>query len=213
MVAVLERVTSLELLPDLARNATDIYQILGTGINTDLAVDQIIALASIASTIERSNIRLGVLDENTTQPWITPEGAQVLIPLREEMRKVRDYVFGVESQLDGVSGGTGVDLLPTPTMEVATIAVLNGTPRSGFAGETAEFLKIQGFDVITIGNADRQDYTSTLLVVNRDKPATISLLLKHLNLSPTAIIQGSNTNVTQDITVVLGVDYPGPQEN
>ena len=96
MSAILERVISLEMLPDLARNATDIYRIVGTGVQTDMALDQMLALANVASTIDRSTIRFGVLDEHVTQPWVTPEGAQVLIPLRDEMRQVRDYIFETE---------------------------------------------------------------------------------------------------------------------
>lgn len=213
MSAILERIISLELLPDLARNASDIYRIVGTGVKTNMAPDQMLALANIASTIERSTIRFGVLDEHSTQPWVTPDGAQVLIPLRDEMRQVRDYIFLSESPIDGASGGSEVDLLPTPTREVATLAILNGTTRNGFANETAEFLKSQGFNVITIANADRQDYTSTLIVVTRDRPATLSLLLKQMNLSSTAVIQGTDANTTQDITIVLGADYAGPAQN
>ena len=213
MYAILERITSLELIPDLARNATGIYQIIGTGIKTDMALDQILALANIASSIDRSTIRFGVLDEHATQPWVTPDGAQVLIPLREEMRKVRNYIFASSVIVDGGSGDDEMDMLPTPTLEVATLAVLNGTTRTGLAGQTAEFLKSKGFDVITIANADRQDYTSTLIVVNHDKPATVSLLLKHLNLTPTAVIQGTDASTSQDITIVLGSDYVSPAEN
>jgi LCP family protein required for cell wall assembly len=213
MSAVLERITSLELIPDLARDAKSLYQVIGAGVETDLALDQIIALANIASKIERSTIRYGVLDEHATQPWVTPDGAQVLIPLREEMRKIRNYIFASVNIDEGGSVDDGMNLLPTPTMEVATVAVLNGTTRNGLASETAEFLKSKGYDVVNIANADRQDYTNSLIVVNRDKPATVSRLLKHLNLSPTAVIQGTDANATQDITIVLGSDYVQPVQN
>jgi LCP family protein required for cell wall assembly len=211
--AIFERVTSLELIPDLAKNASDIYKIIDTGVDTDLALDQILALANLASTIDRSTIRFGVIDEQATQSWVTPDGAQVLIPLREEMRTVRDYIFAVDTQLSGESGEGENNLLPTPTLETATIAVLNGTTRNGLAGETADFLKSNGFDIVNIANADRQDYSSTLIVVNRDKPATISRLLKQLNLSSTAVIHGTDANTAQDITIVLGADYVSPVQN
>ena len=113
--ALLERITSLELIPDLAKNAPQIYKIIGSGVVTDLALDQVLALANIAVNVDRSAIRYGVIDENATQAWVTPEGAQVLIPLREEMRKVRNYVFASEV-VDGNSGGMENDLMPTPTI-------------------------------------------------------------------------------------------------
>jgi LCP family protein required for cell wall assembly len=213
MSAILERITSFDLIPDLARNASEIYKIIGTGVETDLALDQILALTNLSASIDRSTIRFGVIDEHTTQPWVTPDGAQVLVPLREEMRKVRNYIFETEGIADGVPGEDGVDFLPTPTLESATIAVLNGTTRNGFAATTAEFLKSKGLNVITIANADRQDYPNTLIVVNRDKPVTTSQLLNLMNLSPTAVIQGTDATTAQDITIVVGADYAGPPQN
>jgi len=47
----------------------------------------------------------------------------------------------------------------TPTVEV-----LNGTAITGLAGRTAEMLRSFGFDVISIGNADRNNYDSTLII-------------------------------------------------
>lgn len=212
MSAILERITSLELIPDLAKNAPEIYRIIGSGVVTDLALDQVLALASLAVKVDRTTIRYGVINEHATQSWVTPEGAQVLIPLREEMRKVRNYVFASEV-VDGNSGGSEPDFIPTPTMELATLAVLNGTTRAGLAADTAEFLKTKGFDVITIANADRQDYTRTLVVITRDKPTTLSQVLNYLNLTTTSVIKGNDTTTTQDLTIVLGEDFILPASN
>jgi len=45
-----------------------------------------------------------------------------------------------------------------------TVEVLNGTAINGLAGRTAEMLRSFGYDVISIGNADRNDYESTEIV-------------------------------------------------
>ena len=45
-----------------------------------------------------------------------------------------------------------------------TVEVLNGTAINGLAGRTAEILRSFGYDVITIGNADRNDYESTVVI-------------------------------------------------
>jgi hypothetical protein len=93
------------------------------------------------------------------------------------------------------------------------LSVLNGTTRAGLAADTAEFLKTKGFDVITIANADRQDYTRTLVVVTRDKPTTLSQVLNYLNLTTTSVIKGNDTTTTQDLTIVLGEDFILPASN
>jgi len=45
-----------------------------------------------------------------------------------------------------------------------TVEVLNGTATNGLAGRTAEMLRGFGYDVISIANADRNDYDSTVII-------------------------------------------------
>jgi len=45
-----------------------------------------------------------------------------------------------------------------------TIEVLNGTAINGLAGRTAEMLRSFGYDVISIGNADRNNYDNTEII-------------------------------------------------
>lgn len=210
LTAILDRVTSYELLPQLARSAPELYETLADSVDTDLALDQILALANLASAVEPETIRFGVIDETCTQPWVTPDGAQVLVPLRDQMRAVRDYVFASELSAQNSPETNGTLLLPTPTPELATIAVLNGTTRPGLAGATAEYLRTQGIEVSHVGNADRQDYASTLIVMNRDKPRTQAALLKSLRLDSTSVMRGQDPQATYDVIIVLGKDFVLP---
>jgi hypothetical protein len=50
------------------------------------------------------------------------------------------------------------------TERVFTVEVLNGTATMGLAGRTAELLRGFGYDVISIGNADRNDYETTVII-------------------------------------------------
>jgi len=45
-----------------------------------------------------------------------------------------------------------------------TVEVLNGTAVNGLAGRTAEMLRSFGYDVISIKNADRNNYDSTVII-------------------------------------------------
>jgi len=45
-----------------------------------------------------------------------------------------------------------------------TVEVLNGTAVNGLAGRTAEMLRSFGYDVISIGNADRNNYEETAVI-------------------------------------------------
>jgi len=208
-MAILDRVTSYELLPELARAAPELHKTLSSSVLTDMALDQMLALGNLAIDVDREAIRFGVIDQTCTQPWMTPEGAQVLVPLRDCMRELRDYVFQA-TPMETITGEEVVTL-PTPTPEVATVAVLNGTARAGLAASAADYLRAQGFDVVHVGNADRQDYASTLVVINHDKPVTTNGVVRSLSLQPAAVVQGQDTESTYDIVVVLGQDFELPQ--
>jgi len=199
LLAILERVTSLNMLPQLAPRFGELYDIMGESINTNLTLDEVLALAGLAIKVDRSQIRFAVIDETCTEDYITPEGAQVLIPLRDRMREVRDYVFGAAEIAQ-----------QTVEQENATIGVLNGTERIGLAASTTEYLQTQGVTVTTFGNADRSDYATTSIVLNRSKPQTAARLVALLGLPQTAIINTPNSAAGQDLLIILGADYAGP---
>jgi polyisoprenyl-teichoic acid--peptidoglycan teichoic acid transferase len=215
MLAILDRIVSLELLPDLARNASEIYATVDTSIQTDLALDQILALANLATQVDQSQIRFGVIDGSCTQNWTTPEGSQVLVPLREKMREVRDYVFFENEPTPTPTqepAQSNLPPAPTATPEPASIAVLNGTLQSGFAGQTGGYLQKQGLNVVEIANADRQNYANSMVILHRDKETCASQIIKLLRLPPSALIRGQQAESAQDIVVILGEDYPGPPD-
>jgi LCP family protein required for cell wall assembly len=215
MLAIQEKVTSVDMLPDLARNASQIYQTVETSIHTNLALDQMLALANLSTEVDRSQIRFGVIDSTCTQQWVTPDGAQVLVPIREEMRKVRDYVFGVEQATPAPdqSQAQPTANVPTPTPEVATVAVLNGTTRAGLAGATSDYLKAHAIHIIDVGNAERQDHATSLVIMNHDTPRTASKIADLLSIPATAVVKGADPDAAYDLVVILGADYTGPPEN
>ncbi len=210
MAAILEKVTNVGLLPDLAKKAPEIYKMLEASVQTDLALDQMLALANLAIQVDRSTIRFGVIDQTCTQQWVTPDGAQVLVPLRDRLREVRDYVFAADIPTPVPNQAQATQVVMTPTPEAATVSVLNGTTRAGLAGATADYLKAQGVDTANIGNADRQDYALSQVIMNRDKPMTAARVANLLKIPATAIVKGSDPNAAQDIVVILGNDYAGP---
>ncbi len=200
MLAIMEKVTRPDNLPHLVSRAPEIYQAVDASIQTDLKLDEIMALGMLASKVDRDDIRFGVVDEQTTMAMTTPDEQQILLPLRDEMRRVRDYVFGIERP----SGETVGE-------ESATISVLNGTETPGLAGATSEYLTSQGFLVSHYDNADRPDYEDSLIILNRDKPLTALKLLELLNLPQSAVVKGSNPTASYDVIIILGEDYAAKQ--
>jgi hypothetical protein len=52
-----------------------------------------ISLAALGKDIPRENICSGVIDENYTMGYFTPEGAQVEIPNRANIGQLLTYIF------------------------------------------------------------------------------------------------------------------------
>lgn len=207
VMAVFDQVTRLELLPQLASRAPELWQTLQGAVETDLTIDQIIALAQLASEVSRDDIRYGVIDEYYTQFWTTPDGQEVLIPLRDRMREMRDYIFTTEAPLPEYAEDPAVHLAE----EAAVIKVLNGTTTAGLAALTADYLGRQGFQLTDPDNADRSDYAESLIIVYNTKTYTAEYLANLLGLPPTAVIHGPDPNAEHDISLILGADYQLPE--
>ena len=206
ILAVFEQVTRLDKLPELALQAPALWEAMQDSVATDLALDEIIALANLASDIDPENIRYGVIDEHYTQFWTTPDGQQVLIPLRDRMRELRDYIFTSEAHLPETD-----DPAARLQAEAATIAVFNGTTAEGLAGQTAEYVQQQGFQVTRTDNADRSDYPDSLVIVYTGKSYTAEYLAHLLGLPATAVVHGADPAAEYDISLILGADYQPPE--
>lgn len=207
LLAVYDQVTRLDLLPQIAPQAPSLWQELEESVVTDLTLDEIIALARLAADVDQEKIRYGVIDEDYTEFWTTPDGQQVLIPLRDGMRELRDYIF--TSDVVAPTQESPEDLLAT---EAATIEILNGTTTLGLAGAASEYLTQQGLQVARVDNADFSDYATSLVIDYSGKSYTAELVALLLDFPSTAIVHETDSSVSDyDISVILGADYQLPQ--
>ncbi len=198
--AILQRISERQMLPKLAAQAPQILKSVGDSVQIDpqLKLDEIIALANlVVQNVKPEDIHYQVIDESCTLPKTTPDGQMILVPLRDRIRQVRDRAFGLR----------GDKSQQTVVEEAATVSVLNGTTTTGLAYSTSDYLKANGLDVEAYSNADRQDYDTSLIILNRDEPATAARLLELLKLPNSAIVNGSNPTAPYDVVVILGADY------
>jgi LCP family protein required for cell wall assembly len=207
--AVFEKVTQAEMLPELAASSGEMWETLQGSVLTDLKLDEVIALAQLASEIDPDNIRYGVIDENYTLFWTTPDGQQVLVPVRDRIRELRDRIF-TNAPIPPEAGDDPAEQLKA---EAATIQVLNGTTTAGLAGSTQVYLVGQGLTVTQddIGNADHSSYTHSKIAVHTEKTFTAEYLAQILGLPSSAVVHEPNTSAEYDITVILGSDFKLPE--
>jgi len=208
LVAILEQVTRLDLLPQLAPRAPEVWQTLKDSVVTDLTLDEVIALAQLASEVDSENIRYAVVDENYTQFWSTPDGQQVLIPLRDRIRELRDYIFTTQAPSPQQVDDPSLRL----EAEAATVEVLNGTTTEGLAALTADYLGEEGLRVLQADNADRSDYAESLIIVYTGKTYTAEYVADLLGFPLTAVVHGADPNAEYDISIIVGADYQPPEQ-
>jgi anionic cell wall polymer biosynthesis LytR-Cps2A-Psr (LCP) family protein len=96
-----------------------------------------------------------------------------------------------------------------------TVEVLNGTVISGLAGRTAEMLRNFGFDIISIGNADRNNYESTIIIQRSTDETMVKSFADVIrcNNIRREIIPNEQENETveykADITLLIGRNFNG----
>jgi len=103
------------------------------------------------------------------------------------------------------------------TGQSLTVEVLNGTAVNGLAGRTAEMLRSFGYDVISIQNADNDNYEDTVIIHRSGSDGMINEfagIIRCTNIRRELITDEPedaqlNTEYKADITLLIGKDFNG----
>jgi LCP family protein required for cell wall assembly len=204
VMAVRDRILSLGMLPTLVAKAPSLYQTLNQSIWTNLSLDQAVSLALLAQDIPRANIQNAVIDYHYVLEYVTPEGRDVLVPLRDKIRELRDQVFSTNGSAQPVTG----DDASLMKAEGAKVLVQNGSGKEGLGCDTKTWLLDQGVQVTDCTNADRTDYANTVIIDYTGKPYTVNWLKRTFGAS--TILSGDDPNSPVDVKVIVGGDWSIP---
>lgn len=136
-------------------------------------------------------------------------GKRLLFPFYDA-NLVKDIVLQTVASLTRESAHSG-------SGRVVTVEVLNGTNVSGLASRTAELIRVFGYDVIKVGNAESADYTKTEVIdhINQQEEAkSFANIIKCENIT-TDTDGSANKDELQsyeyraDFTLILGKDFNG----
>ena len=101
----------------------------------------------------------------------------------------------------------GVQQVAIADPAAVRIEILNGTTLPGAAARTAELLQQQGWQVASIGDADRSDYSQTIVINYGAADAVAAKVSTDLSLEPAqAQINGLAASAPIDIRIVVGRD-------
>jgi LCP family protein required for cell wall assembly len=227
IMAIRDKVLSVNTLPTLIAKAPVLYQEIASGIRTNLSMQDVVKLAWLGQQINKKNIRRGVIGTDAVQFAKSPDGLDILIPVPDKIRMVRDQIFTTGGPVGPIAAEqlqpTQAPDQPTPAPEVkntqaaevtmdmvrqeqARISLQNGSQTEGIATKTGEYLKSQGLVIAEQVNADRT-YDGTTIIIYNGKPYTISYLCKLMNVNQARILNKFDPNSPVDIAVILGADW------
>lgn len=171
-----------------------LWESLGSAVDTDLTLSEMIRLASVGLQIQQNRIKSRFIDWRTTENFVTAGGAQVLLVNHETLpQAVAEFLNPSEEDLRLMA-------------EHARIEVQNGTTTEGMAEVAAKRLTREGFNVV---GATQTGYllAQSIIFVYNDKPRTVAALQDVLNLDPDAIVWSPEPDDRIDIRVILGSDW------
>jgi hypothetical protein len=220
-LSIRDRVVGFDMIPLLITKAPALYQELKAGVRTNLIdpgappnqlidqLQQLISLALIALDLDPATIKKGVIGPPDQVVFtLLPSGADVLQPVPDQIRILRDEVFTITGSLG--PSIPDADPLNAAALEGAKIAVLNGAGIEGLAGRAAEYLKAQGLNIVKVGNADRLDYFKTVVIDYTGNPYTRQFLMGIANLAEGQILSQHDPESEIDIAIILGSDWTIP---
>ena len=172
-------------------------------LRTDLSLQEMLALTSIAKRIDQSDIRRGLIDSSMTTMVVTPAGWMVEVPHWDRIRPM------VEELLD--ISGDWVDTPPLVQAELAAnggrVALYNGTSEPGLIDAATEVLSATGFQVVRAENADRNDYAQSVIMTCPELKYPAEILAVTLGMPSEAIQRQGVPDDDVDIVLILGEQH------
>jgi len=204
ILGVRDRVLSFEMLPTLVVKAPTLYNQLASGIRTNMTLDEVIKLAWKVYQMPAENIKQAVIGPDMVQFAFSADGQDILIPIPDEIRLLRDEIFSTSGAVGPAAVGDDDQVLMEA--EAARVSVQNGTTTEGVASRTAEWLRGQKINVVDESNAD-QLYDTTTIFIYTGKPYTVRYLSNIMGLENPRVYNRYDPNATYDIAVVVGADW------
>ena len=190
LVSLRNRALQLNMLS----RAPELVGIVQKSLATDMSPVQMLAMAKLISQIDRDRIINLVIDASYTTPFRGQDGADLLQP----------NVPLIKHAIDNAQRSAA-----HPELR-AKIEVLNGSGTAGLGQKAADYLTAQGFNVVRIAAAERNDYRSSLVQVLTEDKGAAQALATTLRVPTTAITKLPTPNADADIRFVVGQDFRLP---
>ena len=206
IMGVRDRIMRYDMIPTLVTKAPTLYRELSSGINTNLSLDEALQLAWLAQQIPEENVLRGVIGSKQINFGKSPDGLDVLKPLPDQIRLLRDQIFAPAGAISPVAENDA-DPLELMIAENARLTVLNGTLTPGLAGRTSEYLQSLGIEVQAVGDASEKPYAYTNIYDHTGNPYAVAYLVELLEISQFRIQSRYMPDSDVDVSIIIGTDW------
>jgi len=190
--ALAQRALDLNLLPRLPALINTALD----AISTDIQPLEILALANLGSQIGLDGLEMKAIDESLTTPFVTLDGAQILLPDKAAIEATLEELFAPSSaSLENNNG------------EVR-IVIRNGAAQVGLAEEVADLLYRRGYDVQKQIDLDLAQYEETAITSSEESMELARNLAGLLGIE--RVLSTSFEGEDADITIILGPGFALP---
>jgi LCP family protein required for cell wall assembly len=195
--AIMKGIWQGALAADVIRDGPRLYTILKDSVETDLNLQNMLALGYVAVRIGPSSIRSHYIDRSAVRSWTTPGGASVLLPEQARVAEVVEDMFSAEKVVEKVA------------QERAKVRILDGVGDADRADLLASQMRWQGLKVVRVEPADRADYAQSVIIDygTYEKQQSLSRLCDMLGIKPELVNKERAPNSSVDFLVILGGDY------
>jgi polyisoprenyl-teichoic acid--peptidoglycan teichoic acid transferase len=202
ILAVKDKITQPGQLATLLPRLPGLALAMANSVQTDMPVEKAIMLARAIGQMDLANPTRVVIDNTMGVTSLDPRWGSSLTPDMDKIKAAATSVFG-ETQ----SGASAAEVVRQAIQsEAARVVVLNGTTAGGLGAEVAAGLTADGFQVVAVGNADRADYSQSVLTTFGDgSDATREALVSRFGISPDRVLSDSPSD-SADFTLVIGAD-------
>jgi len=172
----------------------ELYNNLGSTIETDLGLGDLLQLAVYAPRMTNADIRSYYIRPPYVSSWITNGGAYVLLPNEVALQQMLTEALSASTQ--------------TVQRQAIVIDVMNGTSIAGYETLASTRLNYAGYETHIVPS-DRQDYAYSVLIdktIAQDR-AQSDPILNVMGILPGGLIPAPDPNSTAHYLLILGYDY------
>ena len=191
---VLRAIYAQALNTNLAPQIPQLYSDLSSALTTDLGLGDILTLSPLALHLTNADIRSYYISGELVSGWITPGGADVLVPNTELIQAMlKDALAASPRQHE---------------RQTVKVEIQNGSSSDGWDALAAQRLNYAGYTAF-FHPADNRQHAQTLLydlTPDQDR-ARSSSLLAVLGLPDATLVSAPATNASAAYALIVGDDY------